>query len=673
MASHCHSHPSLFPLLPLSCIIILLISLNMTPYVKSLDYFSSCSKPFSCGNVRNVGFPFWGGGRADGCGYPGLQLNCTGNSAYISINNITYLVKEVDPESSTLKIVRVEFMKGPCPDGFRNSGINILDHNLFDYIPGYQNLTLLYGCNVGAASNLLRRLDCPLYVYLFVGFMDPIPEYCKYSVVVPVHSMVDLANSQEIGEALKDGFEVKWIVGIEECDRCQQSGGVCGYDSKLNQPTCYCKGSVSGSRNLSRIIPDAVSDDKGPQGPEKSHSCRDDFWDNLCPNAIENSTFDTSIFKYTDDIKNMTLFYQCNVDILPQLSELPKEQCTDGATQVYATLDPPDFSAFGLCDHVIFIPILGSQVGAVKNNNIKSAIHNGFELEWVLDNDKCYTCTDSGGECGNDSEEFACFCKDGLHRTSCSDGRVPMSLCSSNEQYLNCSSSFDCANLHNLSYPFWGSQRPEYCGHPAFKLECSDEVAEITIRSEKYRVLKVSDTSHSLNLVSTEFWNNTCPTYLGSNAIDCSLFDFGSDSKNLTLYYDCPSPPFSLQGGYPTQFNCSINNTEMVNYFMLESIPENAETSFSASEFMGACKSEVLVPILESQAKVLGTNSTVENLKAALSSGFELEWNANNSLCHDCQNSGGHCGYSPSSGEFTCHCRVGSFHSKCQSGKYPVS
>lgn len=46
---------------------------------------------------------------------------------------------------------------------------------------------------------------------------------------------------------------------------------------------------------------------------------------------------------------------------------------------------------------------------------------------------------------------------------------------------------------------------------------------------------------------------------------------------------------------------------------------------------------------------MIETNSTVENLKAALGSGFGVEWNANSSLCDECQNSGGHCGYNPGS------------------------
>ncbi|RZC24059.1 LEAF RUST 10 DISEASE-RESISTANCEUS RECEPTOR-LIKE PROTEIN KINASE-like 1.4 isoform X2 [Glycine max] len=142
----------------------------------------------------------------------------------------------------------------------------------------------------------------------------------------------------------------------------------------------------------------------------------------------------------------------------------------------------------------------------------------------------------------------------------------------------------------------------------------------------------------------------------------------------------------------------------MINYFVTESMLENA----GSSEILGTYKSRVVsyeslnlvtasvinfksldilwfairyssqkfwkfVQILESEAEVLETNSTVENLKAALENGFGVEWEANNSLCGECQNSGGHCGYDPISSEFACHCSDRSFPSTCKSGSSKVA
>ncbi|KAL2329520.1 hypothetical protein Fmac_017101 [Flemingia macrophylla] len=245
--------------------------------------------------------------------------------------------------------------------------------------------------------------------------------------------------------------------------------------------------------------------------------------------------------------------------------------------------------------------------------------------------------------------------------------QIPTTSCAADVHYMRCSSSFQCANLKNLSYPFWGSSRPQYCGHPAFKLQCTGEVAMLTIMSDNYKVLEVNDSDHRLKVVRNDYWNNTCPTRLRNITIGCTFFGYGSDSQNLTLYYDCPASPFPQPDSLSPRFNCSVNSTQMINYFVVERMLENA----GLSEILGTCKSRVVVPILESDAESLETNSTAENLKATLDNGFGVEWNANNSLCHECQNSGGHCGYNPSSSEFACYCKDGSFTSSCKSASLP--
>jgi hypothetical protein len=77
---------------------------------------SSCSKMFNCGEIKNIGFPFWEDTRPSNCGSPGLKLHCEGSSVTtIEIMNVTYRVLDVNPKTQILKISR---------DGF-------LDWNLF--------------------------------------------------------------------------------------------------------------------------------------------------------------------------------------------------------------------------------------------------------------------------------------------------------------------------------------------------------------------------------------------------------------------------------------------------------------------------------------------------------------------------------------------------------------
>ncbi|GAA0167529.1 transmembrane signal receptor [Lithospermum erythrorhizon] len=51
-------------------------------------------------------------------------------------------------------------------------------------------------------------------------------------------------------------------------------------------------------------------------------------------------------------------------------------------------------------------------------------------------------------------------------------------------------------------------------------------------------------------------------------------------------------------------------------------------------------------------------DSTESTLRSALTSGFGLQWFANNSLCNECTKSSGRCGYDCSKNSFACLCRI---------------
>jgi hypothetical protein len=87
----------------------------------------------------------------------------------------------------------------------------------------------------------------------------------------------------------------------------------------------------------------------------------------------------------------------------------------------------------------------------------------------------------------------------------------PSSSYADNKEYLNCSAPFDCAGEEGLSYPFWGSNRPNYCGHPSFELDCSTDVPLIKITNLNYRILDVNNVSRILTVAREDYWNTVCP------------------------------------------------------------------------------------------------------------------------------------------------------------------
>ena len=124
----------------------------------------------------------------------------------------------------------------------------------------------------------------------------------------------------------------------------------------------------------------------------------------------------------------------------------------------------------------------------------------------------------------------------------------PTSLLADNEQYLTCEAPFNCGNLVNLSYPFWASNRPIYCGHPSFQLDCRSNVPQINITAMNYRVLEINDSSQTLKVARTDYLDTICPAALVNTTIDNNLFSYiASGDTNLTLYYNCRTPPAAVQ------------------------------------------------------------------------------------------------------------------------------
>ncbi|XP_042970197.1 LEAF RUST 10 DISEASE-RESISTANCE LOCUS RECEPTOR-LIKE PROTEIN KINASE-like 1.3 [Carya illinoinensis] len=228
------------------------------------------------------------------------------------------------------------------------------------------------------------------------------------------------------------------------------------------------------------------------------------------------------------------------------------------------------------------------------------------------------------------------------------------------EQYLNCNERFDCASAKDIGYPFWGSNRPDYCGYPGFELDCSGDAPHINITFIKYRVLQIDKESMTLKVARADYWNTTCPPTIVNTTINFSIFSYPSSLGtlvNLTLYYECSSsssftlPPQLDQ--MAIRLNCPINgSTGAINYYS-SMIPDLA----------GACKYNVEVPVVVSAAAAI--NLTEEALIEAIDGGFMLEWNASNSNCDVCQKSGGLCGFNTSTNVFACHCANGTFPFAC--------
>ncbi|KAH7842940.1 hypothetical protein Vadar_010874 [Vaccinium darrowii] len=227
---------------------------------------------------------------------------------------------------------------------------------------------------------------------------------------------------------------------------------------------------------------------------------------------------------------------------------------------------------------------------------------------------------------------------------------LPASLAQGNEFYLNCSQLFQCGNIQGIGYPFWGANRPQACGHPSFSLNCTGDAPVLTIETRPYRVLAIDNTTYTLKVVREEFWDNSCPQNLYNATLDTSVFYYTSDTENLVLSYGCTSSSPSIT--IPGQFSCLANGTSGT--FGIYS--STSVTAGMANIPTGVtCNTSVMMRVDSTEAQALASSGG--NVTQVLNGGVGLLWQANNSNCEQCVNSGGQCGTNSSNpGSFICYC-----------------
>ncbi|KAF3444285.1 hypothetical protein FNV43_RR13975 [Rhamnella rubrinervis] len=223
-------------LLPFS---LFLLFIKFLP-CSSFDWYNNCRNRFNCGNITNIDYPFWGGGRPEGCGHPDLHLLCEGSQTKIHIKDVKYNVLAIDQDAQTLQISRDDFWDGLCSPKFPNT---TFDPNQFEYSPIFGEIILLYDC----APDPPWKFSCPgrsahKFGFITIGVTT---WTCKSNLKVGIRrsSFDHIMDPSAMLEALREGFEVKYkMVDMGLCGECTKSNGVCGYNWDTKQPNCYCAG-----------------------------------------------------------------------------------------------------------------------------------------------------------------------------------------------------------------------------------------------------------------------------------------------------------------------------------------------------------------------------------------------------------------------------------------------
>eukprot|EP00268_Persea_americana_P055830 TRINITY_DN6525_c0_g1_i5.p1 TRINITY_DN6525_c0_g1~~TRINITY_DN6525_c0_g1_i5.p1 ORF type:complete len:663 (+),score=67.83 TRINITY_DN6525_c0_g1_i5:145-2133(+) len=244
-----HSH-----LLFSSLFLIIFLTISLSQGDSNEEYQMCAPSKFDCGSFTNITYPFWVKDRPLNCSYPGFNLTCNDNSTEIKIGSKTYQVKAIDYVNQVVTIVDTDVIGENCPPPASSS---TLDFSLFAYTTNDYNLTI-YNCPHGGQDPYLHVLPClsngSNYSYYKVdqgpSLMKPDP-YMFGTCTVSVFTILDSSaanlgeNLTNFGGAMKEGFNVSWVVDSGKCRDCVISGGNCGHNANQpDQPVCYCSGEV---------------------------------------------------------------------------------------------------------------------------------------------------------------------------------------------------------------------------------------------------------------------------------------------------------------------------------------------------------------------------------------------------------------------------------------------
>ncbi|RDY09122.1 LEAF RUST 10 DISEASE-RESISTANCE LOCUS RECEPTOR-LIKE PROTEIN KINASE-like 2.1, partial [Mucuna pruriens] len=231
---------------------------------------------------------------------------------------------------------------------------------------------------------------------------------------------------------------------------------------------------------------------------------------------------------------------------------------------------------------------------------------------------------------------------------------LPQSYSQENDTYSICSQSFSCGTLSNISYPFWGGNRPQFCGRDGFKLACMhNQSAWIQVGSQKFNVLNLNQTASTLRMVRRDLVYDHCSSNFTNTTLSAGPFSFLPTVQNVTVFYKCPSGN-SIVGNTFTCWNDSSNAFYVVNGTQLKQFPG-----------LGKCGLSVQVQV--SEGVVWDSEGGVGALEKALDHGFDVGYDAEwSSQCTACRESGGACGTNENdSAQFSCYCSAGTRASVC--------
>ncbi|KAJ7975154.1 Protein kinase family protein [Quillaja saponaria] len=211
---------------------------------KDNEIYNACSRPFQCGKITNILYPFYGNGRPKECGGHGFELSCKDNRyPLIQINSLQYRVMDIINRTHTMTLAREDLLENTCPKSFEQTS---MDTSFFEYASTVKNFTVYYRCSSQVKDDR-GKFTCGSEIAYIKDESSKFPptdfSHCSESIKVPMveNPLEDQEGGIEALEnALYRGFDVEYFAVWVYCVACRQSGGYCGMNS-TSEFVCHCR------------------------------------------------------------------------------------------------------------------------------------------------------------------------------------------------------------------------------------------------------------------------------------------------------------------------------------------------------------------------------------------------------------------------------------------------
>ncbi|GMN56781.1 hypothetical protein TIFTF001_025885 [Ficus carica] len=221
----------------------------------------------------------------------------------------------------------------------------------------------------------------------------------------------------------------------------------------------------------------------------------------------------------------------------------------------------------------------------------------------------------------------------------------PLSCCEVDVNFMTCGRRYERGNIKNLSFPFWGDDRPEFCGHEGFRLRCENrEYPVINISGIQYGVLHVSQENYTMTLVRSDLWDTPSNTNGLNTTLNHTLFvGYPATVENLTLIYGCrESDPLGGSFHLLNNFSCSKepDGNDRISYFVRESLL----WTLNDADVQSGCCGVVQVPVFRTVLDEMDRSAKrgVQEVTDVLREGFDVQY-VDFQLCIACEKARGRC------------------------------